>query len=112
MGFSIGNLISANTWSPTAVYVTWHAAGEDAAWFLSDGSTGWYRVTPTPSPEQGITWSPFATIIGGVKAVQSIEVSPGVHKLLLGPVTSGPLLNRDITTGRTIPAATINRSRS
>ena len=97
VGFNIGNLLAGSSWSPTAVYVTYHASGEDAAWFLSDGSTGWYRVSPTPAPEQGVTWSPFATIVGGVKAVQSIETSPGVHKLLSGPVTSGPILNRDIT---------------
>lgn len=96
-GFNIGNLLSGSSWNPLSVYVTWHSSGEDSAWFVSDGSTGWYRVVPTPSPEQGTTWSPFATIVGGAKAVQSIEVSPGTHKLLLGPVTSGPILNRDIT---------------
>ena len=94
VGLNIGNLLAGNSWNPSSVYVTWHSSGEDSAWFVSDGSTGWYRVSPTPSPEQGVTWSPFATITGGTKAVQSIETSPGVHKLLLGPVTSGNILNR------------------
>jgi len=95
VGFTIGNVITSI--SPTAAYVTWHSSGEDSAWFISNGSTGWYRVSPTPSPEQGITWSPFASIVGGAKAVQSIETSPGVHNLLLGPTTSGPILNRSIS---------------
>ena len=99
IGQPIGNLLGvAANWNPANVYVTWYSSGEDSAWYLANGSTGWYRVTPTPSPEQGITWSPFATIVGGVKAVQSIQVSPGVKKLLLGPVTSGPILNRSLTT--------------
>jgi len=50
---------------------------------------------PTPAPETGLTWSPFATIVGGVKAVQSLEISPGVHKLLSGPFGTGPILKRD-----------------
>jgi hypothetical protein len=95
VGFPIGNVITSI--SPSLAYVTWHSSGQDSAWFISDGSTGWYRVTPTPAPEQGTTWSPFATIIGGAFAVQSIEVTPGVKNLLLGPVTSGPILKRSTT---------------
>jgi hypothetical protein len=52
---------------------------------------------PTPAPEQGYTWSPFSQIVGGVKALQSVEVTPGVHKLLLGPTGTGPLLKRDLS---------------
>jgi len=55
-------------------------------------------MTPTPSPESGTTWSPKAQIIGGFSAVQSIEVVPGTHELLLGPSTFGPILKRDYTT--------------
>src|SRR5712691_5701724 len=80
------------------VYVTWHVSGsQDKAWFVSDGATGWFRLNPTAAPESGLTWSPFATIVGGCKAVQSIEVAPGVHKLLLGPTGSGQILKRDLT---------------
>jgi hypothetical protein len=95
VGFSVGNTISSIT--PANAYVAWYSSGEDSGWFLADGSTGWYRVSPTPAPEQGITWSPFATIVGGVKAIASIETVPGVTNLLLGPVTSGPILKRSIT---------------
>lgn len=86
-------------WDPANVYVTWHVNGEDQAWYVSDGEFGWYRMCPTPAPEApGITWSPFATIVGGCKAVQSIEVSPGQHELLIGPTGSGVILERDLNT--------------
>lgn len=97
IGFPIGDLLTADI-DPTSVYVTWHVSGsQDKAWYVADGSTGWYRLNPTAAPESGITWAPFATIVGGVKAIRSTEVSPGVHKLLLGPVTSGLILNRDLS---------------
>jgi hypothetical protein len=96
-GFNIGNLLQVAPWNPNTAYVTWHSSGEDKAWFLSDGTTGWYRIGVTPSPEQGVTISPFATIVGGAQAVQSIETSPGVHQLLIGSPTSGPILARNLT---------------
>jgi hypothetical protein len=96
-GFNIGNLLQVAPWDPNTAYVTWHSSGEDKAWFLSDGTTGWYRIGVTPSPEQGVTVSPFATIVNGAQAVQSIETSPGVHQLLVGPATSGPILARNLT---------------
>ncbi len=96
-GFNIGNLLQVAPWNPNTAYVTWHSSGEDKAWFLSDGTTGWYRIGVTPSPEQGVTISPFASIVGGCEAVQSIETSPGVHQLLVGPSNSGPILARNLT---------------
>jgi hypothetical protein len=95
--FRKNNGQAGTSWNPANVYVTWHVDGEDQAWYVSDGQFGWYRLMPTPAPETGRTWSPFAKIIGGCKAVQSIEVSPGVHKLVLGPTGTGSLLNRDLT---------------
>jgi hypothetical protein len=101
-GFPIGDQFRLNngktgqSWNPANVYVAWHVSGEDQAWYVADGQSGWYRLMPTPAPETGYTWSPYASVVGGCQAVQSIEVSPGVHKLLLGPVTTGPILNRDL----------------
>lgn len=103
-GFPIGDQFrldtgnAGTTWNASDVYVTWHVNGEDQAWYVSDGQFGWYRLMPTPAPESGYTWSPYATIVGGTQAVMSIEVSPGTHKLLLGPVGSGPILSRDLNT--------------
>jgi len=84
VGFPIGNLINTN-FDPAIAYVSWHVSGsQDKALYLADGSTGWHRLSPTAAPESGLMWAPFATIIGGTSAVQSIEVSPGVFRLLIG----------------------------
>lgn len=96
-GAPIGDLLDIAI-DPSSCYLTYHAAGStDKAWYIADGSTGWFRVNPTPAPESGLTWAPFAQIIGGVEAAQSIEVSPGLHKLLLGPVGTGHILKRDLS---------------
>jgi hypothetical protein len=102
-GFPIGDQLRKNngspgqSWNPNSVYVAWHVQGEDQAWYLCDGVKGWYRLMSTPAPETGYTWSPFANISGGCKAVQSVEVSPGVHRLLVGPTGTGSLLQRDLS---------------
>lgn len=102
-GFPIGDRLRLNngqagtSWNASNVYVAWHVDGEDQAWYVADGANGWYRLMATPAPETGYTWSPFATITGGVKAVKSVEISPGVHKLLLGPTGTGSVLQRDLT---------------
>ena len=102
-GFPIGDQLRLNnntpgqTWNPADVYVAWHVQGEDQAWYVCDGKYGWYRLMSTPAPESGYTWSPFATITGGAGAVQSIEISPGTHRLLVGPTGTGELLQRDLT---------------
>jgi hypothetical protein len=84
VGFPIGNLINAS-FSPLTAYVSWHASGsEDKAIYLADGSTGWYRLAPAAAPEAGLIWSPFAEIVGGTSAVQSVEVLPSVFRLLIG----------------------------
>ncbi len=102
VGFPIGDKFD-NNYIASDAYVTWHVAGsEDKALYVADGQTGWYRMNPTPAPESGTTWSPFATIAqtSGVQAVQSIEILPGTRKLLLGPGPgkTGPILQRDLNT--------------
>jgi hypothetical protein len=95
IGSRIGDILSS--WSPSNVYVTWHAAGSlDKAVYISDGSTGWFRMNPSPAPETDISWSPKAAITGGCRAVQSIEITPGHHNLLASHATSGPILYRDV----------------
>jgi hypothetical protein len=102
VGFPIGdqflldNGTPGQNWNSANVYVAWHVQGEDAAWYVCDGTYGWYRLMTTPAPESGYTWSPFATITGGVGVVQSVEVTPGVHRLLLGPTSTGEILQRDL----------------
>lgn len=83
----------------TKVYVTVHESGNDNAIFIADGSTGWYRLNPSQFPNGTQVWSTFATVAGGAGAVLSIEVSTGVHRLLVGGVgTNKPILQRDFST--------------
>jgi hypothetical protein len=56
-------------------------------------------MNPTPAPETGVSWSPPGVSASGYSAVQSIETSPGIHQLLMGPPAGGgPILYRDNTT--------------
>jgi len=99
--FRLNNGITGQSWNPANVYVAWHVNGEDQAWYVADGVQGWFRMMSTPAPETGsYTWSPFAKIVSGVKALQSIEVTPGNHQLLLGPVGTGMILQRDLDTNQ------------
>lgn len=84
--------------STASSYLTWHVNGLDTAFYLADGSTGWFRLCPTAAPESGFTWSTKANIVGGSGAVVSVETSPGVKQMLVGPTSSGPILFRDLTT--------------
>lgn len=84
---------------PNKVFVTVHESGNDNAIFVSNGSTGWYRLNPSQFPNGTPVWSPFAAITGGAGAVLSIEVSPGVHRLLIGGIGANSfILQRDFST--------------
>jgi hypothetical protein len=102
IGFPIGDQFGpgygTGTFNPISTHVTWLNSGsQDKGLYVSDSSGTWWRMTPTPSPETGLTWSPKAQPIGGFSAVQSVEVTPGTHDLLVGPKVSGPILKRDYT---------------
>ena len=92
--------VLGQNWNPSNVYITWFVNGEDQAWYVCDGEAGWYRLCATPAPETGYSWSPFAQIAGGtfqspsVQAVQSIEVQPGIKRLLIGPQATAQILRR------------------
>ena len=100
IGFPIGDQFGPDygtgTFNPNSAHLTWHIAqSQDKGLYVSDFQGTWWRMCPTPSPETGTTWSPKAQIVGGFSAVQSVETSPGTHNLLLGPLTSGPILQRN-----------------
>lgn len=94
-GFPIGDQFAnatagshVNNWSSSTVYVAVLQAGLDSAIFVADGATGWFRLNPRQIPG-GFSgpepiWSPFAAITNGCKMVQTIEVRPGIKKLLVG----------------------------
>lgn len=96
MGFNIGDKLAS--FSSTSAYLTFHQAGVDSAIYVGDGSTGWYRCNPHQVPQQDIVWSPKATVAAGAQMLQSVEVSPGVFKLLVGGTgTNQQILQRDPT---------------
>lgn len=95
-GFPIGDKLASL--NPANVYVAIHNSGTDNAIYVGDGSTGWYRLNPHQVPQNEAIWSPFAAITGGVQMLQSVEVSPGVHKLLVGPTgINQSISQRDLT---------------
>lgn len=104
VGFPIGDQfiqmstagLTTSIYNPNTARLTWHIAGSpDKGLYVSDFNTGWFRLYPTPAPETGLTWAPFAAIVNGVSQVQSVETSPGIHNLLIAPHTSGPILMRN-----------------
>lgn len=100
LGFAIGDKIAQM--SSSTAYVAVQQAGVDNAIYLADGATGWWRCNPhqVPGGANGPEpiWSPFATITNGCKMVQSIEVSPGIKKLLVGGTGANEqILERNLT---------------
>jgi hypothetical protein len=96
IGFAIGDQLQAN-YNPAAVYVASLISGtSDKAVFIMDGVSNWFRCNWNQPPEGGPAWSPQATITGGATAIVSIEVSPGVHNLLIGQ-SNGTVLYRNLS---------------
>lgn len=99
LGQAIADKLQA--WNNTKVFVTVHENGNDNCIVISDGSTGWYRLNPSQFPNGSPVWSPLAQIVGGAGAVLSMEVSPGIHRLLIGGTGNNqPILQRDFTTNQ------------
>jgi hypothetical protein len=108
-GFALGDQfanqpssgVSDATWDASKVYVASHQSGVDNCIFVADGSTGWYRLNPHQAgalPSTEPVWSPFAAITNGTKMVQSVEVTPGIKKLLVGgTIPNQPILKRDLS---------------
>ena len=90
--------ISAALYTPATSYLSWNKANtRDTGMYVADGAAGWFRMGAVSPPESGLVWSPRAAIAGGTSAVQNVEVSPGVFRLLIGPPTGGgPILMRDV----------------
>jgi hypothetical protein len=87
--FPIADLIEGE-FNPASCYVTYHTeSSRDHALYVADGSTGWYRLSATTAPESGASWSTKANLVGSHSAVQSIEITPGTNRLLIGPGAAG-----------------------
>lgn len=102
VGFPIAGELVAG-YSPSASYMTFHqGSSNDAALYLADGATKWERLSAITAPESGFAWSTTAVIEGGMQCVKSVETSPGVKQLLLGPAgpAPGPILFRNVATNQ------------
>lgn len=96
LGFAIGDKIAAMNSSKVQMAV--QQAGVDNAVYLGDGSTGWWRLNPHQIPQNEPIWSPFAAITNGAGMVQSVEVTPGAKRLLVGGTgCNQQILQRDLT---------------
>lgn len=90
-GFPLGDKFQL--FNASLVEVAVQQAGIDNGIYVTDGSEGWYRCNPRQIPG-GISgpepiWSTFAFITGGAQMVQSVEISPGIKKLLVGSPSAG-----------------------
>jgi hypothetical protein len=107
VGFPVGDQflkvttggISSALYTANQVHLSWNIANTtDTGMYVSDGEFGWFRMSNAAAPESGLVWSPRAAIVGGTSAVGSVETSPGVFSLLIGPPSGGgPILQRDQT---------------
>jgi hypothetical protein len=98
--------------NPQTCYIAFNEQPNDSAIYVATGlggfaglvgtPTGWFRMNPrqVPGGANGPepVWSPFAEISNGCWMVQSIEVSPGIKKLLVGPagLTGGIIRERNL----------------
>ena len=114
VGFPIGDLLAS--YAQYGAHLAYHeGSSADTALYAADGQVGWYRLSTISAPEQGQVWSPQAVLqpgvdqsgngYAGVGYVQSIEVSPGVKRLLVAPLGTGPILMRDdtVSADNTVP---------
>jgi hypothetical protein len=101
VGFPIGNVFD-DFMDPAEVYLAWHQGkSKDSALYVADGSSYWHRMAAVAAPEQGNVWSIPAQIAssGRAKAIASVETSPGVKSLVIGPSVDGsPILVRNYST--------------
>lgn len=97
---SIGDFIAdvlQATFDPSAAGLCFYRNGFDAGLYIHDFSGQWYRLATCPQPETGSMWSPQAVIQGGISSINSVQTSPGIFSMLIGPQTSGMILKRDST---------------
>jgi hypothetical protein len=97
IGYPIADILEED-YPATGAYVTYHSqSSRDSALYVGNGNGFWYRMATNSAPEQGTNWSTQA-LIPGMAAIQSVEVSPGQWRLLIGCRTgTAPIYMRDRT---------------
>jgi hypothetical protein len=92
VGFAVADLLATN-FPPASSYLAIHRNGIDEGLFISDGNSRLMRF----SLRKG-SWSPIATIGGGISAIQSVQTATGVFSLLGGSnAGSNKILGRSLT---------------
>lgn len=95
IGFPIADRFEAE-FDPSAAFVTYHSqSSRESALYVANGNGFWYRMNQNNAPEQGSSWSTRANI-AGMGCVQSVEITPGIFRLLWTGTTPGPIMMRDI----------------
>lgn len=88
IGFPIADRLYAE-FDAAKSYVTFHSRNSaDTALYVANGNGYWYRMASNNAPESGSAWSTRANI-PNLGCVQSVEVTPGQFRLLIGSA-SGP----------------------
>lgn len=102
IGFPIADRLDTE-FDPSKSYCTFHKqSSRETALYVATGYTAlspgesphWYRMAANNAPETGSSWSPQANF-SSLGCVQSVEVNPGVYRLLMSGTTAGPILQRD-----------------
>ena len=110
IGFPIADRFEEE-FDPSAAFVTYHSeSSRESALYVANGNGYWYRMNQNNAPEQGSAWSTRANI-AGMGCVQSVEVTPGVFRLLYSGNTTGPIMQRDVNArtdnGAAYPVSTV-----
>lgn len=79
------------TFDPSVSYLALHRSGIDEGLFVGNGSTTVFRFSLAAN-----VWCPKATVVGGVKALASIEVASSDFRLMAGRAAQNQfILSRD-----------------
>jgi len=110
IGFPIANLFEEE-FDPSTAFCTYHSqSSRESALYVASGNGFWYRMNQNNAPEQGSAWSTRANI-AGMGCVQSVEITPGIFRLLWSGTTPGPIMMRDINAntdnGAAFPVRTV-----
>lgn len=99
-GFAITDQL--NLFNPATAYVAFNEQPNDTAIYIGTGTatyksnTGWFRMNPRQSPGSfngpEPVWSPFAALSNGCQLLQSVQVSAGQNRLLIGSTLTNQVI--------------------
>jgi len=110
IGFPIADRFEQE-FDPSTAFCTFHSqSSKESALYVANSFGYWYRMNQNNAPEQGSAWSTRANI-AGMGCVQSVEITPGIFRLLWTSVNPGPIMMRDVNAktdnGVAFPVSTV-----